>query len=227
MTDGHVHPTRDDVVVTPLSEGVGGPMGQHGKGNWLTPASIVLLLTGLCFAVGMVQKSSCYDATWGDGQARYSHMCYSDLPYLYTGRGMVEHTWPYTDDEQVRSRFDVMEYPVGISYWAWGIGLGHAPADRHPDLSDRSDRDPGSLWGEADVQREIRLFVVVNAIGFAVLALAAAWLLTKVNPRRPWDAAVFALSPTARADRAHQLGPAGGGASWPRRCGPGPPGDRC
>ena len=37
---------------------------------------------------------------------------------------------------------------------------------------------------------------MVNAIGFAVLALAAAWLLTKVNPRRPWDAAVFALSPT-------------------------------
>ena len=47
-------------------------------------------------------------------------MCYSDLPYLYSGRGMVEHSWPYTDDEQTRDRFEVMEYPVGISYWAWG-----------------------------------------------------------------------------------------------------------
>ncbi len=41
----------------------------------------------------------------------------------------------------------------------------------------------------------MRIFVIVNAIGFAVLALLAAWLLAGVNPRRPWDAAAFALSP--------------------------------
>jgi len=196
VTDGgHVHPTWDDDVVTALSEGVGGPMGERSRGNWLTPASVILLLTGLCFALGMVQKSSCYDATWGNGQSRYSHMCYSDLPYLYTGRGMVEHTWPYSDDEQVRDRYEVMEYPVGISYWAWGSSWATHVLTGLPDLSDRYDQDPGALWGDDDVQREIRVFVVVNAIGFAALALAAAWLLTKVNPRRPWDAAVFALSP--------------------------------
>jgi len=193
---GHVHPTQDDGVVTALSEGVGGPMGRRGKGHWLTPASIILLLTAFCFALGMVQKSSCYDATWGNGQSRYSHMCYSDLPYLYTGRGMVEHTWPYSDDEQVRDRFEVMEYPVGISYWAWGSAWATHLLTGTPDLSDRYDQDPGALWGDPVVQREIRMFVVVNALGFAVLALAAAWLLTKVNPRRPWDAAIFALSPT-------------------------------
>ena len=195
LGEGHVHPTQDDPVVTALSEGVGGPMGRRSKGHWLTPTSVILLLTGLCFALGMVQKSSCYDATWGNGQSRYSHMCYSDLPYLYTGRGMVEHTWPYTDDEQVRDRYQVMEYPVGISYWAWGSAWATHLLTGVPDLSDRYDRDPGALWGEAAVQKEIRVFVVVNAIGFAALALAAAWLLSKVNPRRPWDAAVFALSP--------------------------------
>jgi uncharacterized membrane protein len=47
----------------------------------------------------------------------------------------------------------------------------------------------------ADVQREKRIFVIVNALGFAVLALLSAWLLAGVNPRRPWDAAAFALSP--------------------------------
>jgi uncharacterized membrane protein len=192
---GHVHPTRDDGVVTALSEAVGGPMGSRGSGHWLTPTSIVLLLTGVCFALGMVQKTSCHDATWGDEQSRYSHMCYSDLPYLYTGRGMVEHTWPYSDDPQVRERFAVMEYPVGISYWAWGTAWATHLLSGLPDLSDRYDQDPGALWGDPEVQREVRLFVVVNAVGFAVLALATAWLLTKVNPRRPWDAAVFALSP--------------------------------
>jgi hypothetical protein len=32
-------------------------------------------------------------------------------------------------------------------------------------------------------------------VGFALLALMSAWLLSLVNPRRPWDAAVFAVSP--------------------------------
>ena len=41
----------------------------------------------------------------------------------------------------------------------------------------------------------MRIFVIVNAIGFAVLALLCTWLLAGVNPRRPWDAAAFALSP--------------------------------
>lgn len=193
--DGHVHPTRDDPVVTALSEGIGGPMGRRGKGHWLTPASVILLLTGLCFAIGLAQKSSCYADTWGDGQSRYSHMCYSDLPYLYTGRGMVEHSWPYTDDEQTRDRFEVMEYPVGISYWAWGTAWATHLLTGLPDLDERYAQAPGDLWGEPDVQREIRLFVVVNAVGFALLALATAWFLSKVNTRRPWDAAIFALSP--------------------------------
>ena len=46
-------------------------------------------------------------------------MCYSDLPYLYTGRGLRELHWPYSDDEAVRARYPAMEYPVVISYWAW------------------------------------------------------------------------------------------------------------
>ena len=42
----------------------------------------------------------------------------------------------------------------------------------------------------------MELFTWVNAVGFAAIALLAAWLLGQVNPRRPWDAAIFALSPT-------------------------------
>ena len=193
----HVHPSQDDPVVTALSEGVGGPMGRHGRvrGHWLTPVSVVLLLTGLVVALGMVQKTPCFTSTWGEGQTRYSHMCYSDLPYLYTGRGMVERTWPYSGDEQVRERFEVMEYPVGISYWTYGTAWVTHLVRGTPDLEPRFRQPASALYGDPDVQAEIRVFVVVNALGFALLALLAAWLLTKVNPRRPWDAAVFALSP--------------------------------
>ena len=59
-------------------------------------------------------------------------MCYSDLPYLYTGRGLVELDWPYSDDPQVRARYEVMEYPVGISYFAYGAAWVTQKVDRSP-----------------------------------------------------------------------------------------------
>ena len=191
-----VHPTLDDPVVTALSESVGGPVGQRvGRHPWWTPVRVVLALTALCFALGMVQKASCYDHTWQNGDAVYSHLCYSDLPYLYTGRGFVELNWPFTDDAQVRDRYDVMEYPVVISYYAWGAAWVTHWLNGSPDISPRYAQGVGGLSSDPEVSKEIRYFVIVNAVGFAVAALLAAWLLSGVNPRRPWDAALFALSP--------------------------------
>ena len=137
MSD-RVHPTLDDPVEASLSEAVGGPMGSRGTRHpgW-TPLRVVLALTALCFALGMVQKNSCYQASWQNGDTRYAHMCYSDLPYLYTGRGFVELNWPYSGDEQVRARYDVMEYPVGISYFAWGTAWATHWLSGSPDLGSR------------------------------------------------------------------------------------------
>ena len=64
-----------------------------------------------------------------------------------------------------------------------------------PDLEARKQESADSLFGQPDVQREIRIFVIVHALLFAALALLSAWLLAGVNRRRPWDAAMFALSP--------------------------------
>jgi uncharacterized membrane protein len=192
-----VHPTLDDPVVTALSEGIGGPVGTRaGRHRWWTPVRVILALTALCFAAGMVQKSACYESSWQDGQARYSHMCYSDMPYLYTGRGFAELNWPYTDDEQVRDRYEVMEYPVGISYFAWATAWVTHWASGSPDISSRYGRSTDALFSDKEVAGEVRMFVVVNAIGLAAVALLTAWFLSGVNPRRPWDAALFALSPT-------------------------------
>ena len=66
----------------------------------------------------MLQKGNCYEDAWSDGSARYTHMCYSDLPFMYTGRGFAELNWPYTDDAQVRDRYEAMGI-AAISYWAW------------------------------------------------------------------------------------------------------------
>ena len=197
MIDGdRVHPTRDDPVVTSLSESVGGPLGSRaGRHPWWTPVRVVLALTALCFALGMVQKAPCFQDSWQDGSARYTHMCYSDLPYLYTGRGLAELNWPYSGDEQVRGRYDVMEYPVGIAYFAWATAWATHWANGSPDIEPRYAVPPDSLFAQEDIAREVRLFVTLSGIGFALAALLSAWFLAGVNPRRPWDAALFALSP--------------------------------
>ena len=174
---------------------------------------VVLALTALCFALGMVQKNTCFQDSWQNGDNRYSQMCYSDLPYLYTGRGFVELNWPYTDDEQVRARYDVMEYPVGISYYAWA-----RPGSTHW-ISGSPDLGPALRQVHREArpvrrrcQREMRLFVAVNAIGLAAVALLSAWFLAGVHRRRPWDAAIFAAVAGPGADRTGQLGPARGRA---------------
>ena len=156
---------------------------------------VVLLLTALTFALGMVQKVQCYQTSWQDGEVRYSSMCYSDLPYLYTGRGFAELSWPYSDDAQTRDRYEVMEYPVGIAYWAYGTAWVTHWVAGSPDLEPRYSQPADTLAADPDILREMRIFVIVNALGLALLTLATSAFLVGVNPGRPWDAAGFALAP--------------------------------
>ena len=193
---GHADPTRDDPFVAAFSEGVGGPVGPRATRHpWWTPVRVLLALAAVCLALGLVQKSSCYADSWRNGEERYSHMCYSDLPYLYTGRGFSEVTWPYSDDEQVRARYPVMEYPVLISYWAWGTSYVTHWISGSPDLSPRYATPVDQLYGSDGIAHEARRYVAVNAVGLAALALVAVWLLAGVHRRRPWDAALVAASP--------------------------------
>ncbi|WP_110180823.1 glycosyltransferase family 87 protein [Nocardioides solisilvae] len=192
---GWVHATRDDPTVAALSEVVGGPAGSRvARHRWWTPVRVLLVLTGVCLALGMMTKAPCVTSQWQDGEVRYTAMCYSDMPYLYTGRGFTERHWPYSDDAEVRAEYQAMEYPVGISYWAWATShvtwwLSGSPASDDPDR---------------DVAEEGTLYVAVNAAGFALVVLLSTWLLAGVNRgrdaagrrrSRPWDAAGFALAP--------------------------------
>jgi uncharacterized membrane protein len=155
---------------------------------------VLVLLAAVTFAVGMVQKSGCYQGYWANDD-RYTHMCYSDLPYLYTGRGLAELDWPYTDDPQVRARYEVMEYPVGIAYFAYAAAWVTQKATGAGDVHARADQPTGDVASSGQVRKETRAFVIVNTLAFAGLAILSAWLLAGVSRRRPWDAAAFALSP--------------------------------
>ena len=124
-------------------------------------------------------------------------MCYSDLPYLYTGRGFAELNWPYTDDAQVRARYDVMEYPVGISYFAWASAWVTHWAQRVARTSSAATAAPtdalapdrGRHRGDPALRGRRPRW------GWPRSTLLATWLLAGVNRRRPWDAAIFAVSP--------------------------------
>ncbi len=183
-------------MVGALSESVGGPVGSRaGRHPWWTPVRVVLVLAALCLALGLVQKTSCYRDSWQNGDERYTHMCYSDLPYLYTGRGFAELSWPYSDDAELRNRYPVMEYPVLISYWAYGTAWATHVLSGSPDLGPRYAAPASDVGLLPGVTAESRLFVAVTMVGLAGLTLLAVWLLAGVHRRRPWDAALVAASP--------------------------------
>ena len=117
------HPTLDDPVVAALSEGVGGPLGEHaapatGGGR---RCGCVLALAAVCFALGMVQKAACYDDSWLDGAGPLhatcaTPTCPTSTPVAAGRAELALHRRPAGRGPATRS----MEYPVGISYFAYG-----------------------------------------------------------------------------------------------------------
>lgn len=152
-----------------------------------------VLLAGctLVFLFGMVQHTPCVRTDWSSDSARYGAMCYSDIPYLYTGRGFAEQTWPYSE----HSRYPAMEYPVGISAIAWGVSVLTALNPLGPQESLRAAASTDALWSMPGMAAEINEYFILTVLLLFGCALAATYLLATADPRRPWSALPFALTP--------------------------------
>ncbi len=188
-----IPPTRSDPVATALSEVVGGPVGRHGVPHrWWTPVRVLLALVTVVFALGLIQRVPCIQTNWTGDQARYAKMCYSDIPYLYTGRGLAEARWPYAGND---FRFEVMEYPVGISYLAWSVAEVVQLWPSGPPIADRRAAEPSAAWGLPGMIEETNDYFLLSALVLFLFLLASAWFLAGVHRRRPWDALPFVLSP--------------------------------
>jgi uncharacterized membrane protein len=188
-----VQPTHDDPVARAASEAVGGPVGTHARRHpWWTPVRIVLAVTCVVFLLGMLQKTPCVAADWTGGDYRYAALCYSDVPYLYTGRGFAELTVPYSD---TGGRYQTMEYPVVIGYFAYGAAVLTHLVSGWPDLAARAAIPAKDMFGAPGVAEESWLYFQVTAVLLAVFALLAAFFLVGTHRGRPWDAALFAASP--------------------------------
>lgn len=185
-------PTRTDPLAAHLSDRIGGPAPARGRQHWWwTPVRVVLACCTLLFVFGTVQRVPCMNTDWNDTSVRYAKMCYSDVPYLYTGRGFAEHQWPYSDS----SRYTAMEYPVGISVFAWGVSIATALYPQGPSDNVRAAADKDSLWGMAGMAGEINEYFVITLLLLFACALGASYLLATADPRRAWDALPFAATP--------------------------------
>ena len=191
--DEESRPSWEDPVLTAGSEVVGGPAGEHTAGHpWWTPLRVVLAVACLSFALGMVLKTPCVSSEWGDQEVRYAAMCYSDVPYLYTGRGLAELAPPFSD---TGGRYQVMEYPVVIGYFAYGAAVITHFLSGSPDVEARAALPADQVHAAPGVSQESGLYFMVTAVLLGAVLLLAAWFMAGVHRRRPWDAMLFAAAP--------------------------------
>ncbi|MET8152362.1 glycosyltransferase family 87 protein [Actinoplanes sp. NPDC049668] len=174
-TDRQDLPAESDGFVRGLSQAIGGPLGDHAvrpgarPGRFWNAQRIILALTCLMLAFSWVQKSPCQDGDW-QKNVQYTRFCYTDVLALYYAEGLNEGKVPYKDHP--------VEYPVVTGYFMGALGLPvHALGQKYPEINQ-------GKW-----------FYNANALVLSALAVASVAMILALRRRRPWDAAIFALSP--------------------------------
>ena len=108
---------------------------------------VVLAVACVAWLLAIAQKAPCAADHWNGETSRYAQMCYSDVPYLYTGRGLAEAWWPYADDG---GRHQAMEYPVGIAYAAYAVArVTQLVAGDGPTIVERRAASPDACTASA------------------------------------------------------------------------------
>jgi uncharacterized membrane protein len=174
MTEAIDAPSRSDVFVGGLSQAVGGPVGEHAvparwKGRFWSASRVILALLLLTLVFSFVQKSPCRSGAWADN-LQYTKFCYTDVLALYGAEGLADGQVPYVDHD--------VEYPVLTGAFMGLIGLPvHAYGVKHPGFN------------------QYQAFYDITALALFACAIATVLMLLSIRKRRPWDVAMFALSP--------------------------------
>ena len=164
-------PSRTDPTVWRASRPIGGPWGRHaGVGRtWWTPLRWLLLMTLVTLALGFAQKAPCTTGDWV-GNKQYTHFCYSDVVPLWSDERLDVGAVPYRDT--------TVEYPVLTGAFMWLT----------------ADLTRGIHALETDWSSVV-IFGVLTALLLSLCALVVTAATTQTARGRPWDAAIFALSP--------------------------------
>ncbi|RZQ65066.1 glycosyltransferase family 87 protein [Amycolatopsis suaedae] len=222
-------PSRTDPLVRAATAPLGGPVGEHaavGRHWFWSPLRVCLLLGVLALTLAWFGKAGCIQQYTNDqGQAEldwrsgrpYVAMCYSDVVPLYGAEKLNEPgTFPYktkwvenegTPQEQER----YMEYPVLAGLFQW---VNAKLTEGWKNLSDGG-LLPGGL--------SVAIYFNLSALWLGLAWLLVVWAVTKSAGRRPWDAAMVALSPLVLVhaftnfDTLAVACAAGGLLAWARR----------
>ncbi|MEV6432519.1 hypothetical protein [Nocardia sp. NPDC051463] len=129
-------------------------------------AAVVVVLCGLTLALAYLNKARCAGAPFAeDGRSsvfdvlKDSDVCYSDIQFLWLGRDIDNHVFPYIDGgitEDGMLTGGAVEYPVlsGVLMWLGAVGA-------HNDAE----------------------FLLHTALLLAPFALLTAWLLVRLSGR--------------------------------------------
>ncbi|MFC7217141.1 glycosyltransferase family 87 protein [Streptomyces polyrhachis] len=175
-----VPPTVYDALAARASALIGGPAGRRTAAgvSWWTPVRVVALIALGMFALGMVQKLPCYDGAWfTGGDAQYTHLCYSDIPHLYQGRGFAQDLVPYFDPlpADLSGGMGYLEYPV-----LTGLFM---------EIASWLTPQPGDLVHSEQVYWLVNSGMLLVCTAFLVVCVV------RTHGRRPWDGLLLALAP--------------------------------
>ncbi|MGH3826542.1 MAG: hypothetical protein ACRDQX_05115, partial [Pseudonocardiaceae bacterium] len=200
---GRVVPSWTDPVPALASRMVGGPLGRHavlGRHWFWTPLRVILLFATITLALGWLVKAPCLQTYRGSsgglqvdwrGGHQYKAMCYTDTVPLYTAQRLDRSGlagFPYAasggehqgkSDEQVRYG----QYPVLTGMYQWAAAT----------LAQSWVTVANSGWLPSSAPAIV--FFDVSAVGLTSVWLVTVWALVGLSRRRPWDAALAAVSP--------------------------------
>jgi len=173
-TSDVVLPSESDPVAAAATERFGGPAGtRRGRlDSWWTSLRVLVLLASSAFFVGYLTKLPCHAESF-QGDARYTRLCYSDIPYLYQLRGFADGWLPYVQ-----------------------TGTGKGPALEYPVLTGFFMQIASWLTGTSgDVTERSLRFYDWNVLLLLICLLVTVVCTALTVKRRPWDAALVALAP--------------------------------
>jgi uncharacterized membrane protein len=162
-------PSRVDATVARATYLLGGPWGRYAAASrFWSPLRLMLAFGAFTLVAAYVQKSPCASGQW-TGNLQYTHACYSDVVPLWSAEGLDVGAVPYRDH--------AVEYPVLTGGFMWFSAiLTHIV---HAVIT--------ASW--------VEIFGAVTCLLLAICGLAAIAGTVGAAGRRPYDAAIFALSP--------------------------------
>jgi hypothetical protein len=200
VTQQLVLPSSDDPVVAGAVEAIGGPPGRHariGQRRFWTPLRVLIALTLLTSLLGFAQKAGCRDGSTWVHEHQYTRACYTDVVALYSAEGLSSGQKPYYEHP--------VEYPVVIggvmSLTARLAGnLTSLFPDRPTKAAEKElarTHSPAAQTAKdyARANARGRHFYDLTWVLVTLCALVVTITTVKLAGRRPWDAALFALSP--------------------------------